>query len=140
ERLMARAPALRPPAPRRVIASPTRVRVGVAFDDAFCFYYAENLELLEEAGADIVTFSPLEDRSLPRDLDALYLGGGVSEMYIPRLAGSQPFLNSFRHAHAQGVPIFAECGGLLFCTRSVQTIYVYGHVKFGILSVDIVLA
>jgi cobyrinic acid a,c-diamide synthase len=139
ERLMARAPALRLPTPRRAIAPATRVRVGVAFDDAFCFYYAENLELLEEAGADIVTFSPLEDRSLPRDLDALYLGGGVSELYIPRLASSQSFLNSFRHAHAQGVPIYAECGGLLYCSRSVQTSDGSAHAMAGIVPVDIAL-
>jgi len=139
ERLMARAPVLRLPALKRVSASPVRVRVGVAFDDAFCFYYAENLELLEEAGAEIVTFSPLEDRALPRNLDALYLGGGVSEMYIPRLAGSQPFLNSFRHAHAQGVPIYAECGGLLYCARSVQTSDGSAHAMAGIVPVDIAL-
>ena len=68
------------------------MRIGVAFDDAFCFYYPENLELLEDAGAEIVTFSPLEDAALPRDLGLMYLGGGISEAYVPRLAGNQPFL------------------------------------------------
>jgi cobyrinic acid a,c-diamide synthase len=101
--------------------SGTRVRVGVAFDDAFCFYYAENLELLEDAGAQVVTFSPLEDRVLPRDLDAIYMGGGVSEMFVPRLAANHSFIDSLRRAHARRVPIYAECGGLMYCARTLHT-------------------
>jgi len=115
------------------------VRIGVAFDDAFCFYYAENLELLEAAGAEIVTFSPLEDHVLPRDLDALYLGGGVSEAYVATLAGNHGFLESFRRAHAQGIPIYAECGGLLYCARTVHTSDGSTHALAGTVPVDIAL-
>src|SRR5947209_13086323 len=97
-RLMARARPLQLVPPRRAPAAGEKVRIGVAFDDAFCFYYAENLELLEEAGAEVVTFSALEDHDLPRDVDGLYLGGGVSEAYVPRLAGNRSFIESFRRA------------------------------------------
>ena len=76
------------------------MRIGVAFDDAFCFYYPENLELLEDAGAEIVTFSPLDDHALPRDLGLIYMGGGISEAFVPQLAANQPFLESFRRARA----------------------------------------
>ena len=122
ERLMARARPVHPVTRAHVRSAPgAPVRVGVAFDDAFCFYYAENLELLEEAGAEVVTFSPLEDRALPRDLDALYMGGGVSEMFVPRLAGNHSFIESVRRAHARRVPIYAECGGLMYCARTLHT-------------------
>ena len=138
DRLMTRTQPIDVPAPRRAaVSSGDPVRIGVAFDDAFCFYYAENLETLEQAGAQVVTFSPLEDRSLPRDLDALYLGGGVSEMYIPRLAANQPFLAAYRRAHAQGMPIYAECGGLLYSARSVSTSDGMSHQMAGIVPVDI---
>ena len=115
------------------------VRVGVAFDDAFCFYYAENLELLEAAGATVVTFSPLEDRSLPRDLDAIYLGGGVSEMCVPRLAANHAFMDSLRRAVARGVPLYAECGGALYSARSLRTSDGTVHDMAGLLPVDIAL-
>jgi cobyrinic acid a,c-diamide synthase len=122
ERLMARARPVHPAARAPVRSAPgAPVRVGVAFDDAFCFYYAENLELLEEAGAQVVTFSPLEDRSLPRELDAIYMGGGVSEMLVPRLAGNHSFIESVRRAHARRVPVYAECGGLMYCARTLHT-------------------
>jgi cobyrinic acid a,c-diamide synthase len=122
ERLMARTSAVRASRARPAFAQPgPRVRIGVAFDDAFCFYYAENLELLEEAGAEIVNFSPLEDTALPGDIDAAYLGGGVSEAYVPRLAANHGFIESFRRAHGRGLPVYAECGGLMYCGRTLRT-------------------
>jgi len=141
ERLMSRAkPMHEPHARKRVpLASGAPVRIGVAFDDAFCFYYAENLELLEEAGAEVITFSPLEDRALPRDLDAVYLGGGVSETYIARLAGNHSFIESFRRFHALGLPIYAECGGLLYGARSVRTSDGFEHRMAGIVPVDVAM-
>jgi cobyrinic acid a,c-diamide synthase len=139
ERLMRSARPMQPAAPARRVstAAGEPVRIGVAFDDAFCFYYAENLEQLEEAGAEIVTFSPLDDRALPRDIAAAYLGGGVSEAYVARLASNRPFIDSFRRAHAQGLPIYAECGGLLYCARTVHTSDGSTHEMTGIVPVDI---
>ncbi len=113
------------------------VRLGVAFDDAFCFYYAENLELLEAAGARVITFSPLEDRVLPRDLDAIYMGGGVSEMFVPRLAANQSFMESLRRAHAHRLPIYAECGGLLYCARTLHTSDGNVHAMASLLPLDV---
>lgn len=140
ERLMARATALPSLNGSPVAASSTApVRVGVAFDDAFCFYYAENLELLEEAGGQVVTFSPLEDRVLPREIDAIYLGGGVSEMFVPRLAANHSFIESLRRAHAHGVPIYAECGGLHLCARRLHTSDGNVHDMAALIPVDIAL-
>ncbi len=140
ERLMARARSLQSVPRAHVRTLPgAPVRVGVAFDDAFCFYYAENLELLEEAGAQVVTFSPLEDRALPRDLDAIYMGGGVSEMFVPRLAGNHAFIDSLRRAHARRMPIYAECGGLMYCARTLHTSDGNVHTMASLVPFDIAL-
>jgi cobyrinic acid a,c-diamide synthase len=140
ERLMARGTTVHSGNGHRPAASDGHpVRIGVAFDDAFCFYYADNLELLEEAGAQVVNFSPLEDRVLPRDIDAIYLGGGVSEMFVPQLAANHAFIESLRRAHAHGIPIYAECGGLLLCARSLHTSDGSVHTMASLLPVDIAL-
>ena len=142
ERLMAHAPpvgvgdAHASPHPPPAAAS---ARVGVAFDDAFCFYYAENLEQIEHAGGQVITFSPLEDSMLPRELDAIYLGGGVSEMLVPRLAANTSFMGSLRRAHAHGIPIYAECGGLLYCARTLRTSDGAVHPMASLLPVDMAL-
>jgi cobyrinic acid a,c-diamide synthase len=140
ERLMKRARPLRDVngAPAAPPATPP-VRIGVAFDDAFCFYYPENLELLEDAGAQVVTFSPLEDRGLPRDIDAIYMGGGVSEMFVPQLAANLTFMESLRRANAHGVPIYAECGGLLYCARSLRTSDGRAHPMASLIPLDVAL-
>jgi cobyrinic acid a,c-diamide synthase len=140
ERLMGRATALPAINGHLVPAADAQpVRVGVAFDDAFCFYYAENLELIEEAGGQVITFSPLEDGALPRELDAIYLGGGVSEMFVPRLAANHSFIESLRRAHAHGVPIYAESGGLHLCARSLHTSDGNVHDMASLVPVDIAL-
>jgi cobyrinic acid a,c-diamide synthase len=140
ERLMSRAtPVKSSNGHSRAVSQPSPVRVGVAFDDAFCFYYAENLELLEAAGAQVVTFSPLEDRVLPRDVDAIYMGGGVSEMFVPRLAANHSFIDSLRRAHAHRVPIYAECGGLLYCARTLHTSDGNVHSMASLLPLDVTL-
>ncbi len=140
ERLMEGAQPVHPPARRRTTAGAEEpVRIGVAFDDAFCFYYAENLEMLEDAGAEIITFSPLEDHALPRDLGLMYLGGGISEAYVPRLASNQPFIELFRRAHAHGVPVYAEGCGLQYSARSLRTSDGVTHQMAGLIPIDIAL-
>jgi cobyrinic acid a,c-diamide synthase len=137
ERLMANAESL-PPAPRPLVPAPASpIRLGVAFDDAFCFYYAENLELLEDAGCEIVPFSPLDERSVPRDVAGLYFGGGFSEVFAESLARNRAFLDSLARAHQQGLPIYAEGGGALLLARSVRTADGVVHDMAGVLPVDV---
>jgi cobyrinic acid a,c-diamide synthase len=137
ERLMAAADPLPAPAPRRPVAEDGEpVRLGVAFDDAFCFYYPENLEVLQEAGADIVPFSPLEE-TLPRDLDGLYLGGCFSDVYAARLSANHALVEALHRAHAQGVPIYAECGGLMLLARSLRTADGEVHAMAGLVPVEV---
>ena len=140
ERLMEGARPVQPPVRRHATPHAEEpVRIGVAYDDAFCFYYSENLELLEDAGAEIVTFSPLEDATLPRDLGLIYMGGGISEAYVPRLASNQSFLESLRRAHAHGVPVYAEGSGLQYSARSLRTSDGATHQMAGLIPIDIAL-
>ncbi len=87
--------------------------IGVCKDSAFQFYYPENLEALKLAGAEIVFISPLKDTKIP-DLDALYIGGGFPETHAEKLAGNRGFLNALKNLAMAGLPIYAECGGLMF--------------------------
>jgi len=96
----------------------TRARIGVADDAAFCFYYADNLERLVLAGADLVFFSPMADR-LPR-VDALYLGGGYPELHAEALSSSR-CREDLRRAVGDGMPVYAECGGLIYLSDRLTT-------------------
>jgi len=89
-----------------------KVRIGVARDTALCFCYPENLERLEAAGAELVFFSPLAD-SLPEQIDGLYLPGGYPELHIEQLAANRELLEDLQERVENGLPVYAECGGLL---------------------------
>jgi cobyrinic acid a,c-diamide synthase len=108
-------PAAPPVAPR---AAP-RVRVGVPRDEAFCFYYPENLELLQQAGAELVEFSPVRD-PLPGDLDGLYIGGGYPELHAAELAANDGATQAIRDFCESGGPVYAECGGLMYLGQTLQ--------------------
>lgn len=90
------------------------VRLGVARDRAFCFVYEENLRLLEQAGAELVFFSPLADAALPENLDGLYLPGGYPELSARELAANAAMRDSVRAFCASGRPVWAECGGYMY--------------------------
>jgi cobyrinic acid a,c-diamide synthase len=90
--------------------------IGVALDDAFCFYYQDNLDLLRRAGAKLVFFSPLSD-PLP-DVDAVYLGGGYPELHLPALTSSR-CRQDLKLAADSGMPVYAECGGLLYLADEI---------------------
>jgi len=96
------------------------LRVGYVTDSAFTFYYPENLEALSEAGAELVPVSSLDAASLPPDLDALYIGGGFPETHAARLAANRPFLADLRRRAGEGLPVYAECGGLMLLARSLR--------------------
>lgn len=107
------------PLPREDPVLPT-VRLGVALDEAFCFYYQENLRRLGQAGAELVFFSPLRDRCLPSGLHGLYLGGGYPEMYAEQLADNQGMRRDIAQAARQGLPIYGECGGMIYLGETVR--------------------
>jgi cobyrinic acid a,c-diamide synthase len=92
----------------------TKVRIAVARDNAFCFYYQDNLELLEQHGAEIITFSPLTDNDLPQDVDGLYLGGGYPELFAGKLSENSGLRDRIRGKSRDNMPIYAECGGFMY--------------------------
>jgi cobyrinic acid a,c-diamide synthase len=96
------------------------VRIAVARDAAFCFYYPENIELLEQAGARIVYFSPLSDASLPDNIDGLYLGGGYPELHAATLTQNTGFRQAVAKASQNQMPIYAECGGFMTLCQTLE--------------------
>ena len=105
------------PAPNSGMSRP---KIGVALDEAFNFYYRDNLDLLELAGAEIVYFSPIKDTSLP-EVDGLYIGGGYPELFAAELEANESMRQDIKRASAAGMPIYAECGGLMYLTEKIST-------------------
>lgn len=97
-----------------------RIRIGVARDEAFCFYYQENFDLLERMGAELVPFSPLRGTALPEKVCGLILGGGYPENYAAELARNQAMRTEIRAAAETGMPLLAECGGFLYLHRTLE--------------------
>ncbi|BBD09703.1 cobyrinate a,c-diamide synthase [Desulfovibrio ferrophilus] len=108
------------------------VRIGVARDRAFCFYYHENLRLLAEAGAELVPFSPLIDTALPADLDGLYLGGGYPELHAETLSTNAGMLSALRSFCASNKPVYAECGGFMTLMQSITDATGHRHPMAGV--------
>jgi len=104
------------------VSRPTRrrkkARIAVALDGAFSFYYEDNLDALRDLGAELVFFSPLADRVLPSGTSAVYIGGGYPELHGPRLAANRSMREAMRRAAAEGLPIWAECGGWMWLLDS----------------------
>ncbi len=100
-------------------ASSGGVRIGVALDEAFSFYYPDSLEALEAEGAKLVYFSPLRDNDLPA-CEGLYFGGGYPEVFADRLQANTALRRSVAAAIKDGVPVYAECGGLVYLSRAVE--------------------
>ena len=97
-------------------------RIAVAWDKAFCFYYQENLDILRQSGAEIVFFSPVNDRSLPENIGGIYLGGGYPETYRKELSENISMKEEICRAAEAGMPMLAECGGFMYtCENLVET-------------------
>ena len=93
------------------------VTIAVAKDAAFHFYYEDNLDILKHLGANIVTFSPLTHKRLPENIDGVYIGGGFPELYANKLAKNHSLIKDLRKRAGEGMPLYAECGGLMYLMK-----------------------
>jgi len=107
------------PPPVRQAVSGERVRIGIARDAAFGFYYPDDLEALEQSGAELVTINTLEDSDLP-DIEGLFIGGGFPETHMQALQANTALRHRIREAISNGLPAYAECGGLMYLSRSLS--------------------
>jgi len=96
-----------------------KIRVAIAQDEAFCFYYKENRTLMEKAGVELIPFSPIKDRELPHDIQGLILGGGYPELYVHKLAENHSMKESICGMLEAGLPCLAECGGFLYLQETL---------------------
>jgi cobyrinic acid a,c-diamide synthase len=110
-----------------------RTLVAVARDEAFTFTYEDNLDLLRAAGADLAFFSPLRDAGLPPSTRCILLSGGFPELYAAQLAANNEMKQSLRLAHQRGIPIYAECGGLMYLTERITDLEGREHLMVGLL-------
>ena len=119
DRLVASGELPRPSVPALTPPAPPSVRIALARDEAFCFYYADNLELLRHAGAELVEFSPLRD-PLPEPIDGIYLGGGYPELHAAELAANDDTRSAIQRLALSGAPVYGECGGLMYLARTLE--------------------
>ncbi|HTC92553.1 MAG TPA: cobyrinate a,c-diamide synthase [Terriglobales bacterium] len=110
--------------PRRIHNddSAPKVRIGVPRDQAFCFYYEDNLQMLRSEGAEIVEFNSLQCSNLPAGLDALYFGGGYPELFAQQLSDNQLLIRDLHQFVSSGKPVYAECGGLIYLSDQLRTL------------------
>lgn len=114
-------PAFKPalvPTGRRVEKRPV---IAYARDRAFQFYYGDNLTILENMGANLIPFSPLDDRALPESTAGVYIGGGFPELFAEKLSANSPLFEVLKSAADAGMPVLAECGGLMYLSESIET-------------------
>ena len=119
-RLLALCEGPAPAAPQTLNQTPPQVKIAVARDEAFCFAYAETLEALQSAGAELVFFSPLQDAALPEGIGGLYLPGGYPELHAAALSANKTMLQSVKNAIESGLPTAAECGGFLYLGQALE--------------------
>jgi cobyrinic acid a,c-diamide synthase len=113
------------------------VRIGIARDRAFSFYYEDNLDLLQENGATLIPFSPIHDSALPSGLDALYLGGGYPELHGAAISRNASMHSSIREFAASGKPVYAECGGMIFLAQQLKTLDGLTYPMAGVLPLEV---
>lgn len=115
---------------------PPRTTIAVAQDMAFNFYYQDSLDLLSAWGAEIAPFSPLEDDKLPAGVGGIYLGGGFPEMFASQLSENAPMHQAIRNAVTAGVPVYAECGGLMYLGKSLSDLEGVTHPMLGVIPAE----
>lgn len=118
--------------PQYTVEEVSKVKIAIAKDKAFCFYYQDSLQLLQELGAELIEFSPLTDSELPV-CDGLYLGGGYPELYASELSANTTLLTQIKLAIAKGLPCIAECGGFMYLNESIvqgdKAMFMAGAIK-----------
>jgi len=114
---------------------PKQVRIAIARDKAFSFYYQDNIDLLKAWGAELLPFSPLTDTALPEGMDGIYIGGGFPEIYAQELSQNRLILAALKQANENHMPIYAECGGLMYLGHSLRDISGQEHQMVGLLPV-----
>lgn len=102
------------------IARRKNIKIAIARDEAFCFYYEDSLNLLRELGAELIEFSPLNDEKLPDDAKGLYMGGGYPELYMEKLSGNISMIESLKNRIKFGLPTIAECGGYMYLLKTFK--------------------
>jgi cobyrinic acid a,c-diamide synthase len=115
------------------------VRIGLARDEAFSFYYEDNLDLLIFYGCEIISFSPIRDERLPSNLDGIYIGGGFPEIYADVLEENSKLKEEIRNFVISGKPVYAECGGLMYLGEQIETVDEKGFNMVGVLPIKTVM-
>ena len=118
------------------VALPSRATIAGAQDMVFNFYYQDSLDLLTAWGAEIAPFSPLEDEKLPAGASGIYLGGGFPELFASHLSDNKPMHQSIMEAVASGVPVYAECGGLMYLGKSLSDLEGVTHPMVGVIPAE----
>lgn len=129
----AAAPLAAPAGADRAGGHSVRCRIGLAVDEAFHFYYDDNLRRLESLGAELVQFSPVHDARLPDDIDGLYIGGGYPEVHAEALARNTSMRADVAAFAGAGGPIYAECGGLMYLCGGIRTVDGAHHAMVGLI-------
>ncbi len=127
----------------RTLTSPTqsgRIRIAIAKDVAFSFYYADNLDQLRQLGAELVFWSPIHDQTFPANIHGLYLGGGFPEMFAADLSQNAAIRQALKTAIHAGLPTYAECGGLMYLCESLQTLQGQTFPMVGVLPTNVKMA
>lgn len=111
-------------------------RIAVSKDNAFCFMYEENIEILEDLGCEIVYFSPLNDEKLPENISGLYLCGGYPELYTEQLSNNRKLAEEIKDVMIKGIPAIAECGGFMYLHDSIENIPMVGFIEGNCIKTD----